>query len=84
MVGYHLVEHLKSRTPWEIIGTSKSAGKYVDHIVDLTDPGSVEILRNSVPADVVIHTAAISKTDVCEKNMEMCYAAMSFQQRIFY
>ena len=36
-VGQRLFEYLKSFTDWEIIGTSRSAGKYVDHSVDLTD-----------------------------------------------
>jgi dTDP-4-dehydrorhamnose reductase len=75
LVGHRLVEYLKSSTIWEIIGTSRSAGDYVDHIVDLTDMDSVNDLGNNVPADIVIHTAAISKTDVCEKNQEDCYAA---------
>jgi dTDP-4-dehydrorhamnose reductase len=75
LVGHRLVEYLRSITDWEIIGTSRSAGGYVDFIVDLTDPDSVENLGKIVPADVVIHTAAISKTDVCEKNKERCYTA---------
>ena len=74
-VGHRLFEYLKSFTNWEIIGTSRSAGKYVDHIVDLTDLDSVKDLKKSSPVDVVIHTAAISKTDVCENNKEKCYAA---------
>jgi len=75
MVGHRLFEYLESFTNWEIIGTSRSAGKYVDHIVDLTDLDSVKDLKRSAPVDVVIHTAAISKTDVCENNKEKCYAA---------
>lgn len=74
-VGHRLFEYLKSFTNWEIIGTSRSAGEYVDHIVDLTDLDSVKDLKKSAPVDVVIHTAAISKTDVCENNKEKCYAA---------
>ena len=74
-VGHRLFECLKSFTDWEIIGTSRSAGEYVDHIVDLTDINSVKDLKKSAPVDVVIHTAAISKTDVCENNKEKCYAA---------
>jgi len=75
LVGHRLFEYLKSFTDWEIIGTSRSAGKYVDHIVDLTDLDSVKDLKKSSPADVVIHTAALSKTDECENNKEKCYAA---------
>lgn len=75
LVGHRLFEYLKSFTDWEIIGTSRSAGEYVDHIVDLTDKNSVKDLKKSAAVDVVIHTAAISKTDVCENNKEKCYAA---------
>lgn len=74
-VGRRLVEYMKSFTNWEIIGTSRSTGKYVDHIVDLTDLDSVKDLKKSAPVNVIIHTAAISKTDVCENNKEKCYAA---------
>jgi dTDP-4-dehydrorhamnose reductase len=75
MVGYRLFEYLKSFRDWEIIGTSRSAGEYVHHIVDLTSPVSVKDLVDVAPADIVIHTAAISKTDECENNKEKCYAA---------
>ena len=44
LVGHRLFEYLKSSTDWEIIGTSRSAGEYVDHIVDLAEPDSVRDL----------------------------------------
>lgn len=75
LVGHRLFEYLKLFTDWEIIGTSRSVGKYVDYIVDLTDLESVKEMKKKIPVDVIIHTAAISKTDVCEKNKEECYEA---------
>ena len=36
---------------------------------------SVKALKKSLPVDVIIHTAALSKTDECENNKEKCYAA---------
>jgi dTDP-4-dehydrorhamnose reductase len=74
-LGHRLFEYLKFLTNWEVIGTSRSVGKYVDYIVDLTDLDGVKDLKISTIADVVIHTAAISKTDVCENNKEECYAS---------
>jgi dTDP-4-dehydrorhamnose reductase len=75
LVGHRLFEYLKSFTDWEIIGTSRSSGEYVDHIVDLTNLDCVKALSKSSPVDVIIHTAALSKTDECENNKEKCYAA---------
>ncbi len=74
-VGHRLFEYLKSSTDWDVIGTSRSKGDFVDYAVDLTDSVSVCKLAEFVPADIIIHTAAISKTDECEKNKETCYAA---------
>ena len=34
-----------------------------------------EIFKKTSPVDIVIHTAAISKTDECQNNKEKCYAA---------
>ena len=75
-VGHQLFKYLNAFTKWEIIGTSRRAGEFVDYIADLTDLESVKNLRKiSNPIDVVIHTAAISKTDVCEKYKDRCYEA---------
>jgi dTDP-4-dehydrorhamnose reductase len=75
LVGSHLCDLLRRTEPWGITGTSRSPGKYVDYRADLTDPDSVRELARTVPADVVIHTAAISKTDVCQADKERCYQA---------
>jgi dTDP-4-dehydrorhamnose reductase len=74
-VGYRLFEYLKLNTNWEIIGISKSPGKYVDSIVDLSNIDRVKNFQKDNPFDVIIHTASISKTDVCENDKENCYAA---------
>lgn len=75
LVGHRLAEYLNSSTDWDVIGTSRSEGYFVDHAVDLTDASGVRALAREVFADVVIHTAAISKTDECERNKEACHAA---------
>jgi dTDP-4-dehydrorhamnose reductase len=75
LVGSRLFDFLRRHTDWEIIGTSRSAGDHSDHVVDLTDNGRVNTLKELEPVDVIVHTAAISKTDECEKNKEACYAA---------
>ena len=72
-VGYHLYEYLKTFPNYEIFGTSRSSGNYVDQVVDLTDIDEVQDLKKSIPVDIIIHTAAISKTDVCEKNKKQCF-----------
>ena len=47
----------------------------MDNRVDLTNRYEVAELAQTVPADVIVHTAAISKTDVCQENKERCYKA---------
>jgi dTDP-4-dehydrorhamnose reductase len=45
----------------------------VDFIADLTKRECVEELEASFPTDVIIHTAAIARTNECQKNRELCY-----------
>jgi dTDP-4-dehydrorhamnose reductase len=75
LVGYHLHRLLKPLNNGNTIGTSRSPGPYVDFQTDLTNLDAVRDLAQAVPADVVIHTAAISKTDVCQADKERCYQA---------
>jgi dTDP-4-dehydrorhamnose reductase len=75
LVGYHIYEQFRDVKKYQVTGTSRSPGKYVDVQVDLTDPDCVKELRKNAPADVVIHTAALSKTDVCQAEKERCYKA---------
>lgn len=74
LVGSRAYEYLRAGTPWTVLGTSRSSGACVDAAVDLTDRAAVEELASLYSPDVVIHTAAVSRTDVCEKNRDLCYA----------
>jgi dTDP-4-dehydrorhamnose reductase len=75
LVGYHIYNLLKPVKGLTIAGTSRSSGKNVDCQADLTNPDSVLELARIAPADIVIHAAAISKTDVCQAEQEKCYKA---------
>lgn len=75
LVGSCLYTTFKSIPDWDVCGTSRSPGKFVDYQTDLTDPDTVQELASEIPSDIVIHTAAISKTDVCESDKKKCYAA---------
>lgn len=72
-VGDRLCEYLKTETDWDICGTSRSNGKNVDQIVNLTRKEEVDELKSLFPVDSIIHTAAIARTDECQKNRELCY-----------
>ncbi|MGD0534541.1 MAG: sugar nucleotide-binding protein [Methanoregula sp.] len=75
LVGCHLYDLFRCSETWITTGTSRSTGKSVDYRADLTDPIRVRELARNVPADVVIHAAAISKTDVCQADRGRCYKA---------
>lgn len=74
LVGFQAYEFLSTHTPWNIIGTSRSSGKHVDHMVDLTDYAALKEFSLHIHPDILIHTAAISRTDECDKNRAVCYA----------
>jgi dTDP-4-dehydrorhamnose reductase len=75
LMGSHIHEYLKRNTGWEVTGLSRRAGDAVDVITDLSDRHAVENLCSSRTFDYIIHTAAVTKTDICEKQKEACYAA---------
>jgi len=72
-VGDRLCRYLRAGTGWEILGTSRSKGPGVDTVADLTDRHQVEELKAGFPADIVIHSAAVARTDVCEADRELCH-----------
>ena len=74
-VGSNIYEYLKRNTDWEVTGLSRRAGDSVDVIADLSDRNAVENLCKSHEFDYIIHTAAVTKTDICEKQKEACYTA---------
>ncbi len=73
LVGHRAYQHL-SEAGWKVTGTSRSPGNCVDIVVDLTNPHAVEGLLSPVEPDVIIHTAAISRTDACDRNRAECHA----------
>jgi dTDP-4-dehydrorhamnose reductase len=74
LVGNLTCRLFNEKTAWKITGTSKSQGKNVDHQADLSDPAEVRRLATLISPDIIIHTASISRTDVCDQNREQCYA----------
>jgi dTDP-4-dehydrorhamnose reductase len=75
LVGSQISEFLKKTTPWEIVGTSRSDGMHTDYTIDLISQESVKTLQTNYDFDIIIHTAAITKTDICENNKNDCYRA---------
>ena len=73
LVGSRLYEYLSGSTNWEVIGISRSKGNHVDSVVDLTDPRATDSLRNGIDFDFVVHTAALTKTDICESSKQDCH-----------
>jgi dTDP-4-dehydrorhamnose reductase len=74
LVGSRLYEVMKEGTGYEVFGTSRSGGMYVDLRADLTSRQAIENIASAFNPQVVIHTAAIAKTDACESNREICSA----------
>jgi dTDP-4-dehydrorhamnose reductase len=75
LVGSNIYDYLKRNTSWDVTGLSRRAADSVDVISDITDRDLVKNLSRSHDFDIIIHTAAVTKTDICEKNKEACYAA---------
>lgn len=73
LVGHRACEYLRKITPWKIIGTSRREGAHVDLTANLSDPSDVDRIRNTIHPDIIIHTAAISRTDICEQEQAMCF-----------
>lgn len=71
-VGYTLTNFLRNKGH-DVIGVSRSAGKCVDFTADLTKHESVKEMRSKYNPDVIIHLAAMARTDECEKNPEESY-----------
>lgn len=72
LVGHKACQYLREATPWTIIGTSRKEGGNVDLVANLTNTSDVDRIRNTIHPDVIIHTAAISRTDVCEQEQALC------------
>lgn len=73
LVGYQTCEFFKKKSDYNVIGISRSSGKHVDQQMDLSDFSVVKDLSLNIKPDVILHTAAISRTDECEKEPTTCY-----------
>ncbi|UUX91667.1 SDR family oxidoreductase [Methanoplanus endosymbiosus] len=73
--GFKIYHALKNSGNYEVKGTGRSSGESVDFVADLTDLESVKNMGQHFSPDVVIHLAAMAKTDICERNKDDCYAA---------
>jgi dTDP-4-dehydrorhamnose reductase len=74
-LGQHLCRSLKDQ--YKIIATGKGERrlpfKDVEYVgADITSADALKQLIHSTAPDVVIHTAAMSKPDECDKNRELC------------
>ncbi len=73
-VGYNLVNYLR-KYGHEVIGICHKNCDDSDCIaVELTDSKSITNLHEKYRPDVVIHLAAMARTDTCEKNPDKSYA----------
>jgi dTDP-4-dehydrorhamnose reductase len=75
LVGSCLYNYLKKNTDWDTLGVSRSPGEYVDLTVDLRDRDAVLSMGKKNSFDYIVHTAALTKTDICEKQKAECTAA---------
>jgi dTDP-4-dehydrorhamnose reductase len=75
LVGSCLYQYLKRNTAWDITGVSRSPGEYVDIRTNLEERDSVQKIGNGNTFDVIVHTAALTKTDICENRKAECTAA---------
>lgn len=79
LVGQALINELSSNSQYEIIATSlhhnRHAGSnYFFEILDITNISQVNYVFDLYKPDVVIHSAAISQIDFCEKNKDIAWS----------
>lgn len=58
---------------YEVVGCAHSQGGAQFHLCDLTDATAVKSLMREVQPDVVVHTAALTNVDVCEKEANQAF-----------
>lgn len=77
LLGQKLVRLYQERSDIQIIATSigpnrNETGSYVYEEMDITSPESIMAVFSKHQPDVVIHTAAMTQVDACEKAPEKC------------
>ncbi|MDD4126421.1 MAG: sugar nucleotide-binding protein, partial [Methanomicrobium sp.] len=73
--GYKIYTSLKKSGVHDVKGTGRIPGANIDFVLDLSDLESVKKISNHYIPDVIIHLAAMAKTEICENNKDECYSA---------
>ena len=77
-LGQHLTLYLSGKD-YDVIGCSRGECRIPQQnffqyfSLDITDANAVTAMITATQPDVIIHTAAMSKPDECDKNREACY-----------
>lgn len=79
MLGQHLVTLLKNKTNWEILATARGENLLKDktgyefRTMDIRDERSVKNIFKTEKPDFVVHGAAMTQVDDCEKQKQRCW-----------
>lgn len=80
LLGQHLVKQLLEKG-YTVIATGRGearinfegrGGHYTYLPMDIADANSVETVMSAVKPDVMVHAAAMTQVDVCERDPELC------------
>lgn len=63
-----------ARTGATVVGLGSRPDEGIDRVVDISDPDAVREAFHEVAADVVIHAAAYTDVDGCERDPDRAYA----------
>ncbi len=78
LLGQKLTDKLYNHPELRLFATSKGEnrhpknGEFEYHSLDITNEEDVKEVFKSLKPDIVIHTAAMTNVDLCEKEQEMC------------
>jgi dTDP-4-dehydrorhamnose reductase len=80
LLGQKLVEQLVSSNTWEVIATGRgpcrlSGTGYTYQVLDIENKQEVDDALLRIRPEVIIHGAAMTHVDECEKYQEACYSA---------
>lgn len=78
LLGQKLTDKLRNNTSYQLIATSKGTDRYPDpqgytyESFDISNENEWAFVLTKYKPDVVIHTAAMTNVDACEKDQENC------------
>jgi dTDP-4-dehydrorhamnose reductase len=80
LLGQKLVEQLVDSNRWEVIATGRGPCRlsglgYSYQVLDIENQQEVDQIVLSLCPEVIIHGAAMTHVDECEKHQEACYRA---------